>query len=209
MYMAIRQKESSSTQAIPLPCVHSCQIFTAMSSKIEQQRQSPDKGAVQRVERKSKGILLGEKWLIGLDFRAKTSGDERHLFFRLVTIRVPDRPMQVQSSNEILFDLSRFKMLCCFFSSRRLFFAILLTPVFLRAFSRFRAVRSSETKRSRAASRLANWLRVCCEMTRSTPSLLIRLLRRFVISSFCSGERLGELATSNQSVTRVLTLFTL
>ena len=40
------------------------------------------------------------------------------------------------------------------------------------------------------------------------PSLLMRVARFVKMQCFCSGDRVGELATSNLRVTRLLTLLT-
>ena len=99
-------------------------------------------------------------------------------------------------------------MLRCFFCSRRRWIApygifVFFLAVFVRSVS-FR----SWANLSIAAWRFAGWVRCSWDMMRRAPSLQILFRRRFWIRSFCSVERSGQLATSNKSVTRVLSLFT-
>lgn len=68
--------------------------------------------------------------------------------------------------------------------------------------------RNRDAKRLTASSRLEAWVRCFCETTLRTPDLLSRVGSWFLTICFCRSERPGELSTSNQSVTLVLTLFT-
>ncbi len=115
---------------------------------------------------------------------------------------------RVQSSGVTFQDLPRFSLPRCFFSSTR--FCIAASDIlvgFLLGFC-LRACCNNSMKRSRATSLLAAWLRVFWEMTRRIPFLLIRVAIPSRTSCFCSEVRLGELITSNPSVTRVLALLT-
>jgi len=113
-----------------------------------------------------------------------------------------------QSSHETLFDRPCLMRLRCFFSSSRRCMAALGTVDFFRGMTSFRDSRNNDAKRSIASSRLEAWVRCFWETTLRIPSLFIRVGRWFRINCFCLSERHGELTTSNQRVTRVLTLFT-
>ena len=99
-------------------------------------------------------------------------------------------------------------MLRRLFSSNRRSIAPLGTLVFLRTGSVCRASATSCRSRSLAAVRFAFCVLCRCETTRITPSLLARVASRSNIRFFAPSERTLVLATSNRTVTRVLTLFT-
>ncbi len=108
----------------------------------------------------------------------------------------------------MIFDRPCLMRLRCFFSSSRRSLAALRTVDFFLGNTSFRDSHNNDTNRSIATSRLKAWLRCFWETTLRTPALFILVGRWFRTISFWWSERLGELATSNRRVTRVLTLFT-
>ena len=105
-------------------------------------------------------------------------------------------------------DRSCLSLLRRFFLFNRRFLAAADIRVFFLNLIGLSASCSNSTKRSTAASRLAAWLRWRWETTLNMPSLLTLVLNRVMIRFLFSAERLGELATSNSSVTRLLILLT-
>ena len=104
--------------------------------------------------------------------------------------------------------LCLFNVLRRFFSSSRLSRAYCGTAVFLRIGLVLNASLNSSHNRSTAALLFAFCVRYLCEATLTTPSLFARVLSRFSIRLFCDSEKLPHFATSNRTVTRVLTLLT-
>jgi len=105
-----------------------------------------------------------------------------------------------------------FLNLCCFnvllrlFSSNRRCLAAYGTSLLFRIGRVFRASASNCCNLSTAALRFALCVLYFCDITLSTPFLSVRLAREVSIRCFCKSERLSQLVTSKNSVTRVLSL---
>ena len=91
---------------------------------------------------------------------------------------------------------------------RRFCFAAYETFLFLRGGFVFRAAESSSVSRFIAVVRFAFCVLLACEVTCKTPWLVMREESLLRILCFCRSVKVGLLAMSSETVTRVFSLLT-